>query len=272
MCDFDELLGYLVKSSERSIKFAMGYEPKCKVCNSGYQKEVEYMYECNSSYREIKDFLEGNGEFLSLMSISRHFRNHYPKRKAYFDNVKSMEDVSIQEAIGKYQFLKDIFQDTVKKPDYDKMVFNDDKGYYDEIIYTNRPVTDIFLHDHGYCLTEYRFCGSVPKKQVVYMEEILSIIDDKMKSMDKHSFNQSEKIDLLNKKIRCFECRNLTYNNRMDYMMHLLLKNIFNIKVKSEKLNEFLNLTLDELLLSDEVDYDFNKMDKILSKINNTKN
>ena len=98
------------------------------------------------------------------------------------------------------------------------------------------------------------------------MEEILINIDGKIKSMDKYSFNESEKIDLLNQKIKCLECRNSTNNNRMEYMMHLLLKNIFNIEVETEKMNEFLNLTFDDLLFSDEVDYDFNKMDKLLNK------
>ena len=51
--------------------------------------------------------------------------------------------------------------------------------------------------------------------------------------------------------------------------MHLLLKNIFNIEVESDKMNEFLNLTFDDLLFSEEVDYDFNKMDKILAKFKN---
>lgn len=45
----------------------------------------------------------------------------------------------------------------------------------------------------------------------------------------------------------------------MEYMMHLLLKNIFNIEVEFDKMNEFLNLTLYNLLFNDEVDYDFNK-------------
>ena len=203
------------------------------------------------------------------MSISRHFNNHYPKRKAYFDNVKTMEDESIQKAIKRCPQLEKIFHETRREADYDKMVFNHDKGYYDKVIYKDRPVTDIFLHDKGYCLTEHRLCNSVPRRQVEYMEEILSIIDDKINEFDDYSFDNSKKIDLLNKKMGCFECRDSTHNNRMDYMMHLLLKNIFNIEVEFDKMNEFLNLTFDDLLFSEGVDYDFNKMDKILGKFKN---
>ncbi|MBZ2166651.1 hypothetical protein [Methanobacterium spitsbergense] len=147
------------------------------------------------------------------------------------------------------------------------MVLNNEQTDFKEVIYHDRPVSDIFLHDEGYCLTEYRLCSSVPKKEVQYMEDTLSNFDDKIRSLDKHSFNKSEKIDLLNQKLTCFECRDSTHNRRMEYMMHLLLKNIFNIDVESDKLHEFLNLTFDDLLCS--VDYDFNKMDNLLNKFKN---
>ena len=149
------------------------------------------------------------------------------------------------------------------------MVLNNDKTGFKEFIWIERHCRDIFLHDEGYCLTEDRLCSNVPKKELLYMEEILSNIDTKITKMDNYSFKESEKIDLLNKKLKCFECRNQTNNNRMEYMMHLLLKNIFNIEVEFDKMNEFLNLTFDDLLFSDKVDYDFNKMDKILGKFKN---
>jgi hypothetical protein len=264
-----KLMEDLNKMSERSNNALKGHEPKCKICNSKYQKEIEHLYELNQPYKDIKAYLKDKNESVSQMAISRHFKTHYPTRKAYSDNVKTMEDESIQKAIKKYPYLKDIFHEIRREADYDKMVFNYDKGYYDKVIYKDRAVSDIFLHDKGYCLTEHRLCSSVPKKQVEYMEEILSNFDDKITSMDKHSFNESEKIDLLNQKLKCLKCRNSTNNNRMEYMMHLLLKNIFNIEVESEKLNEFLNLTFDDLLFSEDVDYDFNKMDKLLGKFKN---
>jgi hypothetical protein len=276
MKQYNKVVSFIEKMEEDSKKRKIkennalkGHEPKCKVCNSQYQKEIEYIYECNNPYKDIKAYLEDKEEFLSEMSISRHFKNHYPKRKAYFDNVKKMEDESIQDAIKWYPYLKDVFQEIISEWDYDKMVYNNDKGHYEEVIYKDRTKSDIFLHDHGYCLTEHRLCSKVPKKQVEYMEEILSIIDDNISELDDYSFDNSKKIDLLNKKIGCFECRDLTYNNRIDYMMHLLLKNIFNIEVESDKMNEFLDLTFDDLLFSEGVDYDFNKMDKILAKFKN---
>ena len=273
MKQYNKVVSFIEKMEEDSQKREIkennslkGHEPKCKVCNSKYQKEIEHMYEHNHPYKDIKTYMEDKQEPISQMSLSRHFKNHYPTRKAYFVNVKTMEDESIQKAIKWHPHLKDMFQETRKEPDYDNMVLNDDQTDFKEIIWIDRPVSDIFLYDNGYCLTEYRLCSSVPKKEVQYMEETLSNFDDKIRSLDKHSFNESEKIDLLDKKIGCFECRDSTHNRRMEYMMHLLLKNIFNIEVESEKLNEFLNLTFDDLLFSAEVDYDFNKMDKRLKK------
>lgn len=102
-------------SQKRRIKeknALRGHEPKCKVCNSKYQKEIEHMYELKHPFKDIKVYMGDKQELITEMSISRHFKNHYPKRKAYFDNVKTMEDESIQEAIKYYPHLKDMFQET----------------------------------------------------------------------------------------------------------------------------------------------------------------
>jgi hypothetical protein len=265
MKNMEKTSQWLEKERIKEENRVRGHEPKCKVCNSEYQVTLDNMKEDYKTYREMKEFLENQGESISQMALSRHFSNHYPKRKAYLDNIKTMEDESIKEAIESYPFLKSIFQETRRELDYDNMVLDEEQTGFKENIFLERTLSDIFLHDNGYCLEEYRFCSRVPKKQTEYMDEIIGSIDEKIRSLDKYSFNESKKIDLLNQKIECYECRNSTNNLRMEYMMHLLLKNIFKIEVESDKLNEFLNLTFDKLLFSDEVDYDFNKMDKLLA-------
>ena len=185
MKQYNKVVSFIEKMEEDSQKREIkennslkGHEPKCKVCNSKYQKEIEHMYEHNHPYKDIKTYMEDKQEPISQMSLSRHFKNHYPTRKAYFVNVKTMEDESIQKAIKWHPHLKDMFQETRKEPDYDNMVLNDDQTDFKEIIWIDRPVSDIFLYDNGYCLTEYRLCSSVPKKEVQYMEETLSNFDD----------------------------------------------------------------------------------------------
>jgi hypothetical protein len=69
--------------------------------------------------------MEDKNEPITEMSISRHFKNHYPKRKAYFYNVKTMEDESIQKAIKSCSHLKDFFHETRNEPDWDKPVYDD---------------------------------------------------------------------------------------------------------------------------------------------------
>jgi hypothetical protein len=70
MKGMNKVLEDLSKMSERQNRILMGYEPK--VCNSGFQKEVEHMYELNRPYKDIKSYMLGNGECVSLMSISWH--------------------------------------------------------------------------------------------------------------------------------------------------------------------------------------------------------
>ena len=38
-----------------------------------------------------------------------------------------------KKLLNSYPYLKDMFQETRKEADYDKMVFNHDKGYYEEL-------------------------------------------------------------------------------------------------------------------------------------------
>jgi hypothetical protein len=267
MKGYDKLLEDLDKMSKRQNNILRGYEPKCKVCNSRFQKEVEHMYELNRPYKDIKSYMMGKGESVSVMSISRHFRLHYPKRKAYFNNAKRMEEECIQKAINISPQLEDIFQDTIQKLDYDKMVLNDEGAGFKEYIWKDRSLIDVFLNDRGYCLTEYKFCNNIAPREVYCMEDVIHDSNMELAKLgNNHSFNESKKINLLKQKIKCLECKDFTNSTRMEYMMHLLLKNIFNIEIESEKLNEFLNTTFKDLLST--VDYDFNKMDLELNKVN----
>lgn len=261
MENYNKLMLNLAKMNEKYNNSIRGHEPKCKICNSEYQKEVEIMYESKHSYREIKEFLESNNELVSQMALSRHFNNHYPKRKAYFENIKKLEDESIVKAIESYPDLKTIFQESISEPDYDNMVLNDDQTGFKEFLWKEKTLSDVFLNDKGYCLTDYRFCDNIPKKEVQYMEDIVSDFNVELMKLDDYSFNESKKIDLLYKKIKCLECRDSIKSITIEYVIYLLFKNFYHIELESDKLNELFN----ELLAN--ADYDFKELDKLLTEI-----
>lgn len=100
---------FMKKLEERFHNEEIGYEPKCKVCNSQFQNKIESQRENNKTFKEISKFLEENGENISQMALSRHFSNHYPRRKAYNEKIKALEDEKVQNAIKSYPFLKEVF-------------------------------------------------------------------------------------------------------------------------------------------------------------------
>jgi archaellum component FlaC len=260
MKQYNKLMEDLVKMSERSNNALKGHEPKCKICNSKYQKEVEHMYELNHPYKDIKAYLEDKEEFLSEMAISRHFKNHYPKRKAYFDNVKTMEDDSIQEAIEEYPRLEKIFHETMKEYDTDKTVYDED-GKFRNFEFVEKTYAYKFLNEMGFCFTRFSICNNTPKRELTDMEDVLTTIDNEMNKLDYHSYNESKKIDLLNRKLRCFKCKESSNSLIMEYMMHLLLKYIFNLDLEYWKFEEMFNLDVEY--------WNHEKMDNLLNKIKN---
>lgn len=254
----------MLKMKEKSDNSRRGYEPKCKICNSDFQDEIDEMYEWEKPFREIKEFLEDKGEAVSQMALSRHYRNHYPTRRVYLDNIKKMEDESIQKAIKYYPHLEVEFQETVREPDWDNMELNEEGTGFKETIWIDRPKSDIFLNDHGYCMEDYRLCDNVPKKEVHYMEDTLSKIDENIRDINRF-YNDSAKIDLLNKKIKCLDCRNSTNNYRMEFIMQLLLKKFYDIDLEEKDTHQFLNTTFSDILFS--VDFDLKEIDKLLNKL-----
>ena len=88
MKQYKKVVSLLAKMEENSKKREIkennalrGHEPKCKVCNSKYQKEIEHIYELKHPYKDIKAYMEDKQEPITEMSISRHFKNHYPREK-----------------------------------------------------------------------------------------------------------------------------------------------------------------------------------------------
>ena len=253
----------LSRMSKRQNNVLRGYEPKCKVCNSGYQKEVEHMYELNHPYKDIKSYMEGKYENVSLMSISRHFRLHYPRRKAYFDNVKIMEAECIQEAIKKCPQLEDVFHETRRGSDYDKMIPNEDKTGFKEYIWKERSVTDIFLNDKGYCLTAHRFCSNIPKRKVCYMDDVLRSFNMKLAKLGTgYSFNESKRINLLIQKIECLECRDMFNTFTLEYLIEFVLINVLGVNLDAEKFFD---------LMKYEAGWDFNEMNNLLNELKKSK-
>ena len=91
----------------------IGYAPRCKVCNSPQVDEIERLREEGCPYEVIIERLDLD---MSIMSLSRHFKDHYPKRTRYKLKRKKLMLENVIEAIEKYPYLEAYF----KNKDYKK--------------------------------------------------------------------------------------------------------------------------------------------------------
>lgn len=218
------------KMQEKIEKAEQGYEPRCKICNCSYQDEIEEMYEGAHSYREISDFLYSKGYSVSYMSLSRHFKKHYPKRKAYLENKKNMEDEIVQKAMEEYPILKRELEDE------------------------ERSCATIFVNDRGYCLTGKHFCDNIPKKEVDYnaMERTEYEILEMNQFPGLYRYEKK-----LFKMIKCMRCGILENSAILDYLIHAFTKNVLDLDIEPEKFRE---------MFWYDAEWDFKEMDKLLKQ------
>lgn len=128
------------REEKKAYNKKVGYAPKCKVCNSEYLDEIERLREEAYTYEEILEELDITD--ISIMSLSRHFKNHYPNSQAYKDKQQLEMLENIKEAYIKYPFLEDYFK-------------NKDLEYL-----------ECFNNDNGFCTDCFRLCEFIPASTV----------------------------------------------------------------------------------------------------------
>jgi len=170
-------------------------------------------------------------------------------------NAKSK---SIQKAIEEYPRLEKIFHETMKEYDTDKPVYDED-GNWKDFEFVEKTYAYKFLNEMGFCFTRFSICNNTPKRELTDMEDVLTTIDNEMTKLDNYSYNESKKIDLLNRKLRCFKCKESSNGLTIKYMIHLLLKNIFNLDLEYWKFEEMFNLDVDY--------WNHEEMDNLLNKL-----
>jgi len=241
----------------------IGYEPKCKICNSKYQNEVERSREKGHTLEEIKEFLDEKGENVSIMSISRHFDRHYPARRTYLKELDEEKANTILE--GEKTIEQDLKYDPEFKEeldfkyefcDYDKPIYDDDGNCIDFENYY-KTGRDIYIFDHGYCYTGDKFCELVPRLQryegndvTYHLElEISKINDGGIKD-----FTGEKKIKLLEDSLKCTQCQVLHNEWITEALLNLFLKEIYGMEMNPDKFKkilwdvDFINEELDKEL------------------------
>lgn len=218
------LLNEIKEKRERAEKKAhnktIGYAPKCKVCNSEYLNEIEELREDGFTYEEILKELEIDN--ISIMSLSRHFQNHYPNSQAYKDKQQLEALENIREAYLQYPFLENYFK--------------------------NRKLEELetFNKEYGFCTDTFELCEYIPAGTVFNCSECVTHLFVKanteidIKKQKSYLYNNEDtntiNVNYLRQITNCLSCKDMVTDERISLLEKIITYNFLNIAPENKEL------------------------------------
>ena len=213
---------YLERLKQEQHNKKVGYSPKCKVCNSEWLDEIEELREDGFTLKEIQEELSLHD--ISIMSLSRHFKNHYPKSQKYKEEQQLEMLENIKEAYLQYPFLEDYFKDR-------------DLEYL-----------ETFNSVQGFCTDKFGLCNLIEPSTVsnginnVYRlhQRQEESIDELRKSRYGFLSNKEEitdiKISYMDNINFCLNCKNRLQEERLTLLERIITYNFLNIVPENKEL------------------------------------
>ena len=209
------------KKEKREHNRKVGYAPKCKVCNSEYLDEIESLREQYYTYEEIIEELGITD--ISIMSLSRHFKNHYPNSQAYKEKQQIEMLENIKEAYLKYPFLEEYFKDK-------------DLGFL-----------QTFNKGFGFCTDKMVLCEHIPEGTVSNCTETVTQLKIKcFEEIDRQRGNSFFALDRDKKNeietlhlqyiTECLSCKNEINEKRLNLLERIITYNFLNIPPENKEL------------------------------------
>lgn len=200
----------------------IGYSPKCKVCNCEWLDEIEELREDGFTYEQIQQELSLHD--ISIMSLSRHFKNHYPKSQRYKKEQELEMLQNIREAYINYPFLEEYFK--------------------------NRPLEYLerFNNEEGFCTDRFGLCNLVKPSTVTNSNDnIINFYHEQQKEIEElkeryyFSFSSEEDITRIklncNDKVNlCLNCKNEIQEDRITLLERIITYNFLNITPENKEL------------------------------------
>ena len=192
-----------------------GYSPRCSICNHKKIYEIEQLREEGYTLEEIKQELELE---VSIMSLSRHFKNHRPKTTEYKIKQELLMLDKVLDSINEYPFLEDYFRSR-------------------DLI-----AIDKFLNKDGFCTDCFRLCNKINPGIVTDSEAIQDYYNERIKEevLDlSYSYYRYDFIRIFNymkEKDHCINCRDRSLNDRLNILEMVIAANILNLEVDPKEL------------------------------------
>ena len=215
--------------------YSAGYSPKCSVCNHNKIFEIEELREKNYTYREIIDKL---GLEVSEMALSRHFKNHTPKRTAYKLKQELLMMDKVINIIKKYPFL--------------------------ETYFNTRSLIDIeeFISVNGFCTDCFKLCDNIKASHVGNSKDVIEYcneqITNELNNMSFGGLSTWETKNIFKQiiiKDNCTYCKDKALNDRLNILEAVISKSLIDLDVNPKELiyllytnyDSDLNLMLEDL-------------------------
>ena len=206
------------KEEKRNYNKKVGYAPKCKVCTNEYLDNIEKLREEGYTYEEIVNELELD---LSIMSLSRHFQNHYPKSQAYKQKQQIQMLENIREAYIKYPFLEDYFK-------------NKELGYLED-----------FNTGYGFCTDRFGLCSHLETSTVsngtVNIHRLYDKFNQEIKNRKSNWYFDKDdetkiKLEYQNIINICLNCKNKIQEERLNLLEKIITYHFLNIPPEDKEM------------------------------------
>lgn len=209
------------KAEKKQHNKKVGYAPKCKVCNSEHLDEIEKLREEYYTYEEILEELGITD--ISIMSLSRHFKNHYPNSQEYKEKQQLQMLENIREAYLQYPFLEDYFK-------------NKDLEYL-----------ECFNTNYGFCTDKFGLCEHIPASTVSNCTNAIwklkfkarEEIDRRAKGsyfgLNKDEENQIN-LKYMDYVTECLQCKDEINEKRINLLERIITYNFLNVPPENKEL------------------------------------
>lgn len=216
--DLEKLLDKVNQDIERNKRNAhykrIGYSTRCKTCNHPQLEDIERLYSNGYSYEHIIKKL--NLEDISIMALSRHFKNHYPKSQEYKAKQRKMALERLVYILKDYPYLQYFF---------DKQ----DDAFIRE-----------FTKDNGFCIDAMKLCPYIRAGMVSNCQHICNGYWHLLDQATARSYRRGDNMVLQTHYheiiLKCLQCKDQANEERLNLMELFICNNMLNAEVTQKEL------------------------------------
>ena len=216
--ELEKLLDKVSNDIEKNRRNAhykkIGYSTRCKTCNHPLVEDIERLYNNGYSYEAIIEELDL--EDISIMALSRHFKNHYPVSQEYKAKQRKLALERLVYILEDYPFLA---------------------GYFDK---QDDEFIREFTKTNGFCIDAMKLCPNIRAGMVSTCQRICTGYWRLLDNALARSYNRNNTIVLQTHYhetiLKCLQCKDNINEERLNLMELFICNNMLNVEVANKEL------------------------------------